>query len=167
MFVLCGAIVILLVQKKSPRLFGGLVYKIGPVSGLLSSSVPHGKKMFACLGFASGANHVRNRKDDHDGGFSKCRGRAFAKLQGRSVKQRSGPQDGIVRVWRERRRASVVSVVTGLDEREIVAIAGDLKKRCGTGGTAKNGKVEIQGDHRDAIVAFFLAKNRPAKKAGG
>lgn len=77
------------------------------------------------------------------------------------------PQDGILRVWRERRRSSVVSVVTGLDERELVTVAGELKKRCGTGGTAKNGKVEIQGDHRDAIVAFFIAKQRAVKKAGG
>lgn len=72
-----------------------------------------------------------------------------------------------MRVWRERRRASVVCVVTGLAEAELTAVAADLKNRCGTGGTAKNGKVEIQGDHRDAIVAYFNTLRRVVKKAGG
>ena len=88
--------------------------------------------------------------------------------KGPYVKQRNPiPQDGVVRVWRERRRASVVCVVTGLAEAELAAVAADLKKRCGTGGTAKNGKVEVQGDHRDAIVSYFTALRRPVKKAGG
>lgn len=81
-------------------------------------------------------------------------------------KQRA-PDDGVVRVWRERRRASTVSVVTGLPEREIAETAKALKRLCGTGGTAKNGVVEIQGDHRDAIVAHLQAQGRIVKKAGG
>ena len=77
------------------------------------------------------------------------------------------PDDGIVRVMRERRRASVVSIVTGLPERELAETAKALKRLCGTGGTAKNGVVEIQGDHRDQIIAFLAAKGRTVKKAGG
>lgn len=77
------------------------------------------------------------------------------------------PDDGTVRVWRERRRASSVTVITGLAEPELAAIAKELKRLCGTGGTAKNGVVEIQGDHRDAILAYFLQRARRAKKAGG
>lgn len=77
------------------------------------------------------------------------------------------PDDGVVRVWRERRRASTVSVVTGLPEREIAETAKALKRLCGTGGTAKNGVVEIQGDHRDTIVAHLQAQGRTVKKAGG
>ncbi len=77
------------------------------------------------------------------------------------------PRDGVIRVARERRRASVVSLVHGLDEREIDTVAKALKRYCGTGGTAKNGVVEIQGDHRDKIVAWFLAQGRKAKAAGG
>jgi translation initiation factor 1 len=77
------------------------------------------------------------------------------------------PDDGIVRVMRERRRASVVCIITGLSAHELPQIAKTLKRLCGTGGTAKNGVVEIQGDHRDAIVAFFQGQGRPVKKAGG
>ncbi|MDP9111014.1 MAG: stress response translation initiation inhibitor YciH [Candidatus Eremiobacteraeota bacterium] len=89
-------------------------------------------------------------------------------VKGAHVKQRNPiPEDGVVRVWRERRRASVVCVVTGLVQAELAAVAADLKKRCGTGGTAKDGKVEVQGDHRDAIVAYFTGLGRRVKKAGG
>ena len=68
---------------------------------------------------------------------------------------------------RERRRASVVTIVTGLPERELAETAKTLKRLCGSGGTAKNGIVEIQGDHRDKIVAYLQAQGRAVKKAGG
>lgn len=81
--------------------------------------------------------------------------------------ERSVPDDGVVRVQRERRRASIVSVVTGLSQGELAETAGELKRLCGTGGTAKNGAVEIQGDHREAIVRWFAARGRKVKLAGG
>ncbi len=68
---------------------------------------------------------------------------------------------------RVRRRASTVSVVTGLRAPEIEDVAKSLKRHCGTGGTAKNGTVEIQGDHRDKIAAWFAAQGRTVKLAGG
>jgi translation initiation factor 1 len=77
------------------------------------------------------------------------------------------PEDGVVRVRRERRRAGTMSVVTGLEPREIDEVAKALKRLLGTGGTAKNGAVEIQGDHRDRIVTWFAAQGRKAKLAGG
>lgn len=86
-------------------------------------------------------------------------------------KQRSGkpsmPDDGIVRVARERRRASVVTLVHGLRPDEVLGIAKTLKRLCGTGGTSKNGTVEIQGDHRERIMAWFAEQGRKAKIAGG
>lgn len=84
----------------------------------------------------------------------------------RRVKHRV-PDDGIVRVMRERRRASTVCIVTGLKGSELEDVAKTLKRLCGTGGTAKNGVVEIQGDHREKIVAFLQAQGRQVKKAGG
>ena len=77
------------------------------------------------------------------------------------------PADGVIRVARERRRASVVSLVHGLRPAETGEVAKALKKHCGTGGTSKDGVVEIQGDHRERIVAWFLAQGRRAKIAGG
>lgn len=61
----------------------------------------------------------------------------------------------------------MVTVITGLSETELADIAKTLKRLCGTGGTAKEGVVVIQGDHRDTIVAHFQAQRRPVKKAGG
>ncbi|MBV8749870.1 MAG: stress response translation initiation inhibitor YciH [Candidatus Eremiobacteraeota bacterium] len=77
------------------------------------------------------------------------------------------PDDGVVRVARERRKASTVTIVHGLAAGEVDALGKELKRLCGTGGTAKNGVVELQGDHRDKIVAYFEERGRRVKRAGG
>jgi translation initiation factor 1 len=77
------------------------------------------------------------------------------------------PDDGVVRVARERRRNSAVTLVHGLAAAELDAIGKDLRRVCGTGGTAKNGVVELQGDHRDKVVAYFEKAQRRVKRAGG
>ncbi len=90
----------------------------------------------------------------------------------RAAPQRSGaapalPDDGVIRVAREKRRNSAVTVVHGLAAGEVEALGKELKRLCGTGGTAKHGQVELQGDHRDKIVAYFEAQKRRVKRAGG
>jgi len=79
------------------------------------------------------------------------------------------PDDGVVRVFREKggRRGKTVTVVRGLPQADLVAVAGGLKKLCGAGGAVKDGAVEIQGDHRDTIVAKLRADGYRAKPAGG
>jgi translation initiation factor 1 len=79
------------------------------------------------------------------------------------------PSDGIVRVSRETsgRRGKTVTVVRGIPPRELTTVAGDLKRRCGTGGAVKDGAVEIQGDHRPKIVAHLEAQGYTVKLAGG
>lgn len=76
-----------------------------------------------------------------------------------------------VRVGRETkgRGGKAVTVITGLrlSVAELEAIAGELKRRCGSGGTVKEGVIEIQGDHRDAIVVALRARGFDAKRAGG
>jgi translation initiation factor 1 len=76
-----------------------------------------------------------------------------------------------VRVGRETqgRAGKGVTTVTGLPlpPAEIEALARKLKKRCGSGGTVREGVIEIQGDHRDAIVAELVKSGWPAKKSGG
>lgn len=77
------------------------------------------------------------------------------------------PQDGIVRVGCEKRRGGSVTLVYGLAEAEIAKIAGELKRLCGTGGTAKGGIVTLQGDRRDAVIAYLAQADRRAKRMGG
>ena len=72
-----------------------------------------------------------------------------------------------MRVARERRRNSAVTLVHGLAAAELEAAAKELRRLCGTGGTAKNGVVELQGDHRDKVVAYFEQLGRRVKRAGG
>ena len=79
--------------------------------------------------------------------------------------------DGVVRVGRETkgRKGAGVTVITGLplafDDLRLLAKA--LKKRCGSGGTVKEGTIEIQGDHRDLLVAELEKKGYTVKKSGG
>lgn len=108
-----------------------------------------------------GADDGRRLVYSSDGGFAAEPARAKARRP-------SGvPDDGVVRVSRAPRRGGVSSVVTGLPENVLVETAKALKRLCGSGGTAKHGVVEIQGDHRDAIVAWLSARGYRAKKAGG
>jgi len=79
----------------------------------------------------------------------------------------SVPDDGIVRVGCERRRGGSVTLVYGLEARELEATGKELRRRCGTGGTSKGGNVELQGDHRDAVLAYFAERGRRTKRMGG
>jgi translation initiation factor 1 len=78
---------------------------------------------------------------------------------------------GAIRVGREvkGRAGKGVTTVTGLPLplAEIDALATRLKKRCGSGGTVREGVIEIQGDHRDAIVGELVKLGWQAKKSGG
>lgn len=77
--------------------------------------------------------------------------------------------DGVVRVRREVRNGKPVTVVLGLPLRadELAAFASTLKQACGSGGTVKDGAIEIQGDHRDRVVAALAKAGHDVKLAGG
>jgi translation initiation factor 1 len=79
------------------------------------------------------------------------------------------PSDGIVRVFREKggRRGKVVTVVRGLMPAELPGVATELKRLCGSGGTVKNGALEIQGDHREKVAARLESLGHVVKLAGG
>ena len=76
-----------------------------------------------------------------------------------------------IRVGREikGRAGKGVTTVAGLplSSTDIESLATRLKKRCGSGGTVREGVIEIQGDHRDVIVAELIQQGWPAKKSGG
>lgn len=87
----------------------------------------------------------------------------------RSAPAKAG--DGIVRVSRETqgRRGKGVTVVRGLalDEAALDRLGRELKAACGSGGTVKDGVIEIQGEHRDRIVSHLQAAGMTVKRAGG
>ncbi|SCX75536.1 translation initiation factor Sui1 [Desulfoluna spongiiphila] len=95
-----------------------------------------------------------------------CRKKKKGASAGPAVKQ-----DGIVRVMRETkgRKGKGMSLVTGVpgSEADLKAVAKELKQLCGTGGSVKNGVIEIQGDHRDKLVEALKARGFSVKKAGG
>jgi translation initiation factor 1 len=86
------------------------------------------------------------------------------------AKQPALPDDGVVRVWRDRkrRRGKTVTVVAGVEPARREELAGTLKRHCGSGGTVQDdGTVEIQGDHRERIAAKLGALGYRVKLAGG
>jgi len=81
------------------------------------------------------------------------------------------PAGGAVRVSLEKqgRSGKAVSVISGLplNDTQRSALAGELKRRCGAGGSVSGANIEIQGDHRDALVAELTRRGFSAKRAGG
>lgn len=78
------------------------------------------------------------------------------------------PADGVVRVGRTSsgRRGKTVTQVTGIPPADQPALASELRKLCGSGGAVKDGVVEVQGDHRDRVVAHLEGRYR-VKRTGG
>jgi translation initiation factor 1 len=76
-----------------------------------------------------------------------------------------------VRVGRETkgRAGKGVTTITGLplSPADLDTLSTKLKKRCGSGGTVRAAIIEIQGDHRNVIVAELIKMGWPAKKSGG
>ncbi|WP_346797010.1 translation initiation factor Sui1 [Halomonas sp. Bachu 37] len=85
--------------------------------------------------------------------------------------QRLEAMDGIVRIRRETsgRKGKGVTTLSGiaLPEAELKSLAKTLKKRCGTGGSVKDGVIEIQGDQRDILKQELSDLGYRVKLAGG
>ena len=79
--------------------------------------------------------------------------------------------DGVVRVLRETkgRGGKAVTVVRGLPlaPDTLAALGKRLRTACGSGGTAKDGVLEIQGDHVERVMALLAADGHKVKRAGG
>lgn len=98
---------------------------------------------------------------------AECRCRATAPAAPAAPAAPGGP----VRVGRETkgRKGKGVTVVSGLPlgQDDLAELGRKLKQKCGAGGTVKDGTIEIQGDHRDAVLAALVALGYPAKRSGG
>ncbi|GAC1534208.1 MAG: translation initiation factor Sui1 [Ramlibacter sp.] len=83
----------------------------------------------------------------------------------------SASTDGIVRISRETkgRGGKAVTCVRGLalDAVALDKLARQLKAVCGSGGTVKDGVVELQGDHADKVLALLQTQGHKVKRAGG
>lgn len=77
----------------------------------------------------------------------------------------------MVRVSRQTkgRKGSGVCLITGvpLDAAELKQLAKQLKQKCGSGGTVRDGVIEIQGDHRAVLIETLTGLGYRAKLAGG
>ncbi len=85
---------------------------------------------------------------------------------------RSGmPRDGVVRIARDRkgRGGKTVTLITGVpgDDAGLQALAQSFKRLCGSGGTAKDGVIEVQGDHRERLHARLVELGYRVKRVGG
>lgn len=79
--------------------------------------------------------------------------------------------DGIVRVGRETkgRKGKGVTLIKGvpLAPEQLAELCTQLKKKCGSGGAVKEGVIEIQGDHREMLVAELSRQGWKVKLVGG
>jgi translation initiation factor 1 len=85
--------------------------------------------------------------------------------------RREPPVDGGVRVSRETKGhgGKTVTVVRGLpgDDTALAVLATQLKAACGSGGTAKDGLVLVQGDHVERVIDWLAQQGLRAKRSGG
>jgi len=94
-------------------------------------------------------------------------GEAPAPQSAPAAPARPGPG---IRLRLERRASGrVVTVVSGLPggQAEATALARELKTACGTGGTVKDGALELQGDLRDRVESALAARGLKSKRSGG
>ena len=98
-------------------------------------------------------------------------GAPVAQCRCKELKARLPATDGIVRVSHETkgRKGKGVTVVKGvaLDTAGLTALSKQLKTACGSGGTVKDGLIEIQGDHRELVIAALSRQGHTVKRAGG
>ncbi|MEY3399323.1 MAG: hypothetical protein RL220_1917 [Bacteroidota bacterium] len=81
------------------------------------------------------------------------------------------PSQQDLRIWLEKnhRGGKTACVIKGFvgTAHDLDELGRTLKSKCGTGGSAKDGEIIIQGDHRDKILGILVAMGYKARKAGG
>jgi translation initiation factor 1 len=91
--------------------------------------------------------------------------------KGNEITATLSPDKQDLRVMREskHRAGKTVTVITGFigAEEDLNQLGKILKTKCGTGGTAKNGEIIIQGDFRDEVFLILTEAKYKVKKVGG
>ncbi|OSM04057.1 putative translation initiation factor 1 (eIF-1/SUI1) [Magnetofaba australis IT-1] len=87
-------------------------------------------------------------------------------------KQAAAPSgDGVARVRRETkgRKGKGVTTIAGLalEPLALAQLGKALKAQCGSGGTVKDGVIEIQGDHVEKVMTHLKQQGFSVKKSGG
>jgi translation initiation factor 1 len=99
-----------------------------------------------------------------------CR-RPIAQCTCRTAAAAAPPSDGFVRVLRESkgRGGKSVTVVRGVpgDAAALLKTGQELRAACGSGGTVKDGAIEVQGDHVEKVMAWLQQRGHKVKRAGG
>lgn len=112
-----------------------------------------------------------SKKNKNEGGFVFSTNPNFNIENENEAVETLPPNEQKLKVWLEKnhrggKTASVIKDFVGNGE-DLEQLAKVLKNKCGTGGSAKDGEIIIQGDHREKIIKLLLDMGYAAKKAGG
>ena len=74
-----------------------------------------------------------------------------------------------VQLDKKNRRGKHVTLITGFKgmEKDLRELGKTLKAKCGVGGTAKDGEIIIQGDHREKVIKILESEGHQVKRVGG
>jgi len=101
----------------------------------------------------------------------RSKGRKKKAARGQMPPPSAAPAGSTIKVKRETsgrkgKTATTISEIP-LTEAETKALAKRLKQHCGVGGSARGSSIELQGDHRDKVIAFLEKEGHRAVRAGG
>ena len=103
--------------------------------------------------------------------YSSDSGRVHPGKNSPNQRQSATTKDGSARVRLEKkgRGGKTVTTIAGLQltGADLKALASDLKRKCGSGGSVVDGVIEIQGDKADAVIAALQKAGYRAKRSGG
>lgn len=111
-----------------------------------------------------------SKKNNNEGGFVFSTNPNFSYDDGSQDIETLPNNEQKLKVWLEKnhrggKTATVIKDFVGTAE-DLEALSKILKNKCGTGGSAKDGEIIIQGDHREKIIKLLIDMNYQAKKAG-